>query len=91
MKLKYNFALREIAGDYVLVPLGEAALAFSGMITTNEVGAFLWETLKEDVTKEQLVARVLEEFEVDQETAFHDIEEWSEQMEKIGLLENGME
>ena len=91
MKLKYNFALREIAGDYVLVPLGETALAFSGMITTNEVGAFLWETLKEDVTKEQLVARVLEEFEVDQETAFHDIEEWIEQMEKIGLLENGME
>lgn len=91
MKLKYNFAIREIAGDYVLVPLGEAALAFSGMITTNEVGAFLWETLKEDVTKEQLVARVLEEFEVDQETAFHDIEEWIEQMEKMGLLENGME
>lgn len=91
MKLKYNFAIREIAGDYVLVPLGEAALAFSGMITTNEVGAFLWETLMEDVTKEQLVARVLEEFEVDQETAFHDIEEWIEQMEKMGLLENGME
>ena len=37
MKLKYEFSVREIAGDYVLVPLGEAALKLSGMITTNEV------------------------------------------------------
>ena len=54
MKIKYDFSVREIAGDFVLVPLGEAALQLSGMITTNEVGAFLIEQLQTETTKEKL-------------------------------------
>ena len=50
MKLKYEFAVREIVDEYVMVPLGASALEFSGMISTSETGAFLVEALKHDVT-----------------------------------------
>ena len=55
MKISKEFVLREIAGDYVIVPTGEAAYRFQGLITVNDTGAFLWEQLK---TGEQTEAKL---------------------------------
>lgn len=60
MKVDKEFVLREIAGDYVIIPIGRTVLSFNGLITVNEIGAFLWNLLQEDVTKEDLVAKVLD-------------------------------
>ena len=49
MRINKEFVLREIAGDYILVPVGDTALEFNGLITLNEVGAFLWGKLQQDV------------------------------------------
>ena len=69
MKLKYDFAVREIVGEYITVPLGAAALKFSGMISTSETGAFLAEALKNEVTREELLRKVLENYDVDAQNA----------------------
>ena len=45
MKLKYEFAVRCVVGEHLLIPMGEGALAFSGMIATSETGAFLAQQL----------------------------------------------
>lgn len=86
MKVKYEFAVREIAGEIILVPLGMGALKFSGMITVNDVGAFLWECLQSDVTIEELQKRVMDEFDVDEETARQDTFEFVEKIKKLNLL-----
>ena len=86
MKLKYEFVERLIVDEYVLVPTGEAARSFAGMITTSEVGAFLIKTLKNDVTKEDLIALLMEEYEVDKETAYNDVETFLEQLNALNLL-----
>lgn len=88
MKLKYEFSIREIAGENILVPLGEGALAIAGLITTNEVGAFICEQLKEEITKEQLLKAVLEEFEIGEEEAKEDLEQFLDQARKYGMLED---
>ena len=88
MKLKYEFAVREIMDDYILVPMGEAALAFSSMITTSEVGAFLCGQLRKDVTREELLAKVLEEYDVDSQTAQADLDEFLGQLRQMELLED---
>ncbi len=87
MKIKYDFSVREIAGDFVLVPLGEAALQLSGMITTNEVGAFLIKKLQTETTKEKLLQSVCETFETELETARCDIENFLAQLQELDLLE----
>ena len=51
MKLKDGFLLKEIAGSWVVVPVGEQVVDFQMMITLNETGAFLWEKLKNKVSK----------------------------------------
>ena len=86
MKLKYEFIERLIADEYVLVPAGEAAGSFAGMIATNEVGAFLMKTLKNDVTKEDLITLLMEEYEVEKETAYNDVETFLEQLNDLNLL-----
>lgn len=87
MKVKYEFCIREIAGDYILVPLGEAALAFSGMVTTNEVGILIWKELQNGTTREQLITAVLNEFEIDEKTAASDVDEFLKQLEQLDLLQ----
>lgn len=76
MYVSKDFIVREIAGDYIVVPTGEEALKFNGLITLNEVGAFLWKKLQEDVELEALVKAVCEEYEVEEETALADVKEF---------------
>ena len=47
MKRNDNYIVRKIAGETLLVPTGAAAREFSGLITLNELGAFIWEHLNE--------------------------------------------
>lgn len=87
MKLKYNFMIRQIMDEYVVIPAGESAIAVAGMIVTNDVGATLWEGLKTDTTEDALVARLLEEFDIDSATAKQDVSEFIASIRKLELLE----
>lgn len=87
MKVEKEFVLREIAGDYVIIPTGRTVLSFNGLITVNDMGAFLWNHLQDEVTVEELVKYVLDEYEVDEETAREDILEFLENLADGGILE----
>lgn len=87
MKIQKEFVLREIAGDYVIIPTGKTVLTFNGLITVNEVGAELWKMLQSDVTFEDLTKGILEIYDVDEETAKEDIREFLDTLEKGGVLD----
>lgn len=86
MHIKENFVLREIAGEYIIVPVGNTTLNFNGLMTVNEVGMFIWQQLQEEITEEELLARVLAEYEVDEETAKADIDEYLERLSQAGII-----
>ena len=86
MKIEKEYILREIAGDYIIVPVGAAALEFNGMITVNETGAFLWEKLRKGTTKEELLHAMLEEYEVSEKEAEADIQEFLQMLQKNKIL-----
>ena len=87
MRIEKTFVLREIAGDYVIVPTGKSALEFNGLITVNELGAFIWNQLQEETTVDQIVEAIQEEYEVDWETAKADTEEFLEVLIQQQILE----
>ena len=62
MKVKKDFMLREVAGYYVVVPVGDGSLNFNGVINLNGSGAFLWKTMENDTTEAQMVAALLNEY-----------------------------
>lgn len=41
MKIKKGFVLRSVVGSRVVVPMGNEAINFNGMITLNETGLFM--------------------------------------------------
>ena len=87
MKLKSGFVLRQIGGSYVVVAVGLQTLDFKGMIRLNETGAFLWEKLTaEDRTKEDLVAALTAEYEVDETTAANDVDVFVRSLKDADLL-----
>ena len=89
MKVKDDFLLRNVAGSNIVVPIGEGSLNLSGVITLNEVGAFLWEKLSADTTQEELVRALLDEYDVDEATAREDIQEFLDTLIRGGIL-NGV-
>lgn len=63
MKIKDGFILKEIAGSFVVVPVGDDLVDFTLMITTNETGAFLWNCLSDDRSEQELVTMLKAEYE----------------------------
>lgn len=86
MKRNTNFILREIAGENILVATGEAAQIFNGMITLNEVASFIWNNIDECKTVDKLIASILDEFDIDDETARRDIESFTAELIRIGMV-----
>ena len=60
MKLRYEFSVMEMDGEYMAVPVSENAGSFNGMLRMNEVSAEILDLLKEDTTPEA-VHRILRE------------------------------
>ena len=65
MKLKSGFVLRQVAGENVVIPAGDA-LNLNMMITLNDTGAFLWRLLEQETDEDAMVAALLGEYDVDE-------------------------
>lgn len=87
MKIKDGYLLREVAGSHIVVPIGEGAMDFSGVISLNEVGAFLWNNMENNTTKEELLKAVIAEYDVEESVAKADIGEFVEKLKGAGLVE----
>lgn len=74
MKRSPDLIYRSIAGESVLIPTGQLTQQFNGMISLNDVAAFIWENLEKVDSQEELLQMVLEEFEVDESTADADVD-----------------
>ena len=87
MKIKEDFLRRKVADCYVVVPVGKATVDFNGMMNLNETGAFLWEKLENDTTKEELLKAMLDEYEVTEDIAKKDIDNFITKLKDGNLLE----
>lgn len=86
VRISNEFILRQIAGEYIIIPTGKTTLTFNGMITVNEQGAFLWEALKEEITEDGLVDALLAEYDTDRQTAQADVADFLEVLRQKRLL-----
>ncbi|MDD6033436.1 MAG: PqqD family protein [Oscillospiraceae bacterium] len=87
MKATSEVVLREIAGENLLIPVGQTALKIHGMITLSESGLLLWKRLQTECTEDELVEALLTEYQVDRETAAADVKAFIRQMQEVGILE----
>lgn len=76
MKFKKEFMLREIVGETVLIPTGETAAHFNGLISVNELGRFIWDNYEKAEDEDELLSFILEEYEVERDVAKADLDEF---------------
>ena len=86
VKINKDFILRKIADEYIIVPTGKASQIFNGMITVNEVAAFIWENIDGCDNTESIVSKILSEFDIDEEIARQDVEGFTSELIKIGMI-----
>lgn len=86
MKANDQFILRTIAGERLLIPVGEAALSVKGMIALSESGVLIYEKLKCGCTKDELIAALTSEYEVSEEEAARDTDTFLDQMRQLNML-----
>lgn len=73
MKIAKEFILREIAGEYILVPTGATTQEFNGMLTLSETAKFIWENIEKVDSLKEMINLILENYEVDEKTARQDV------------------
>ena len=88
MKIKENFLLRQVAGSWLVMPIGQEMLDFNGIITLNETGAFLWQRLQEGADIEELATALTGEYKVSLEEARADIKEFCGKLTRFGCIED---
>ena len=90
MKQNSAFLLREVAGTLVIVPVGKAAAAFSGMITANATSAYLWKLLETEQTVQTLTEALVSRYDVAQDKAREDVEGFVNKLKLVGaVIEDG--
>lgn len=87
MKIKKNFALRNISGSWVALPLGDAVVDFTGMLTLNESGVMLWRMLEGGCTKEEMAEALIKEYEVTYDEALCDVGAFVAKLTEVGCID----
>ena len=86
MKLNPEFILQPMDDESILVPVGKAAVQFSGLVRLNETAAFIVRQLQRDTTPAAIADALLEEYEVDRPTAEANIDKLLDQLRSVGAL-----
>ena len=86
MRISDQYMLRQVADEYLVIPVGEAALKVKGLIALSESGSLLYRRLQSGCTETELVDALLQEYAVDRPTAEADTRVFLEQMRRMGIL-----
>ena len=96
LKVKEGFVLREVSGSYCIVVLGKASKKFNGIISLNEVGAFIFKNIESGIDVEDIIKKMLEEYDIPgnndeekYEKASNDVNKFINEMKKAGIIEDG--
>ena len=86
MEIRKKLLKREIAGESFLVPLGRTVYDSNGLFVLTELGSFIWDLLPEAETEEQILEKILSEYEVDEVIARKDLEDFLNKFRDMNIL-----
>ena len=87
MKIKQGFVLRKVAENYIVVPVGEMAKKFNGVIKLNESSAFMWKKLEQGIEFNDLVKALTDEYEVEVTRAEIDAKAFTDALKNANILD----
>lgn len=87
MKIKEGYAVREIGDKYIVVALEDDPEEYSGMITLNNSGYYIWKKLKADISYKSLLSDLEEKYDAPHEIIKADLDTFLENAKGVNILE----
>lgn len=86
MKINNEYVVKKIAGDYVLIHQSVSEVDFSKIITLNEIGLIIYDSIKDNITKDEIVKRITDEYDVDVKTATSDVNDFIKKLVELKII-----
>ncbi len=87
MKFKEGYKVRSMAGENVVIMQGNAGSDMTRIISLNDSSLLLWNELQDKEFEVADVAAILvENYDIDQETAERDATAWVAKLAECGLI-----
>ena len=80
--------MKDVAGSKVVLPLGERQTEIRGIITFNDIGAEVFNMLDGTNSVEEIIAKIVKDYDAPYETVKSDVEKLIEKMRENGLVED---
>ena len=88
MKIKEGYVIRQVMGNYVVIATGEESRNFHGMVKLNETAANIWNYIAEGKSEDEMVAAMMNEYEVEEQQLRADIKKTVGILVAQGLVES---
>lgn len=86
MKLKYQFVFQQLGEIYMGVAVGGDAKLLNGMLQLNEVGYDIVSLMTNDISKDEIIENILENYDTDRDTATQYVDEVIDYLTKEDVL-----
>lgn len=86
MKQKENYILQKIGDEYIIVPTSDEVTNLNGILVLNKTAVFLWEELKEDKTREELIQSITLKYGIKPETAATDVDTFILELQNKSMI-----
>lgn len=86
MKIKNGYLLRNLADEWVIIPIGDPSVDFSGLMRISESGAFLWKMLEHGSERALMIDALLKEYEIDRDTVERELDDFIRSLVDLDLV-----
>ena len=88
MRIKADLVLFHVGTEYIVVDMNTKDIDLAQLYAMNEASASLWEAFQgQEFTAEMMAEQLCETYEVEHETALHDVEEMLATWHAYGIIE----
>jgi methyltransferase-like protein len=81
-----DIVTKKTGNEYVLVPVANNIADMNSVYTLNETGAFIWELIDGTRNVEEIINSLVEEYNIDRQTATADIFEFAENLKEYLII-----
>ena len=87
MKIKEGYIARDIAGETVVLPIGDALEETKSIFTLNDTGALIWKKLEEGTEISAIIDCICDEYDASREIVEQDVLEYLTFLKSKGMIE----
>lgn len=87
IKIKQDYMYKKIAGQDIIIPVGQTGMNTNSMMTLKGSGAFVYEMFYKGATVDEVVKELTETYDIDEVTARRDTENFVEKLKELNMLD----